>query len=228
MFSFLPSQCAVCRSWPCPPVCTACVSRFTFEAVRCSLCALELPSEHMSQCGACLRKPPPLDACLSALDYAYPWSNLISRYKFNQHPSWSKFFSNLLQAAPGVQQALDASDWVIPLPLSNQRLQTRGFNQAWELACQLRSASARFDAHLLLRIKDTPAQSALKRGDRLKNVQGAFAVDPLRAAQLRGARVVLVDDVMTSGASVFSAAGALREAGAARVTALVLARTALP
>jgi predicted amidophosphoribosyltransferase len=81
------------------------------------------------------------------------------------------------------------------------------------------------DAHLLLRIKETLTQSSLNRSERLKNVKTAFAVEPLRAQELQGKRVVLVDDVMTSGATLFAAAAALRQAGAAHITAIVFART---
>jgi predicted amidophosphoribosyltransferase len=77
----------------------------------------------------------------------------------------------------------------------------------------------------LLRVRHTPTQTALDREQRAANVTGAFAVQPLRAAELRARRMVLVDDVMTSGASLFSAAQALRHAGAASVVAVVLART---
>lgn len=225
MFSALiPSQCAVCRSWPSNPVCPNCVARFTSIQTRCYSCALSLP-QYADQCGACLGEPPPIDACLVAVNYAYPWANLISRYKFGDKPSWAQLFSGLLQNAPDVQEALDESDWIIPVPLSKQRLQQRGFNQAWELARRLQSRKAKANATLLLRIKETPPQSSLKRIDRLKNVKGAFAVDPLRTKQLQGSRVVLVDDVMTSGASLFSAALALRNAGVAHITGLVLART---
>ncbi|MGA8393023.1 MAG: phosphoribosyltransferase family protein, partial [Burkholderiaceae bacterium] len=86
-------------------------------------------------------------------------------------------------------------------------------------------APGQTDASLLLRTRHTPAQSALNRSERLRNVQGAFAVEPLRAHELQGQRVVLVDDVMTSGASLHAAALTVRQAGAAHVTALVFART---
>jgi predicted amidophosphoribosyltransferase len=84
---------------------------------------------------------------------------------------------------------------------------------------------AKTDSDLLLRVKHTPTQTALDRDQRAANVQGAFAVQPMRAAELRGKRVLLVDDVMTSGASLFGAAATLRQAGAASVAAVVLART---
>ncbi len=183
---------------------------------------------------ACLKDPPPLDGALAAVSYAYPWSTLVARYKFGGHPGWAATFARLLLKSPGVHQALgalEAGDWIVPLPLSPRRLQDRGFNQAWQLATALAASSgclARTDANLLLRTRDTAPQSRLKRSDRLRNVEGAFAVDPLRAGVLEGRRVVLVDDVMTSGASVFAAAAALRLAGARHTTAIVFARTENP
>lgn len=111
------------------------------------------------------------------------------------------------------------------MPLSADRLRTRGFNQAWELARRLSPGKA--DPALLLRIRDTAPQSALDRAARLRNLQHAFAVEPRRASAIAGRHVVLVDDVMTSGASLYTAAAALRQAGATRVTGLVLARAEL-
>jgi predicted amidophosphoribosyltransferase len=109
------------------------------------------------------------------------------------------------------------------MPLSRQRLKSRGFNQAHVLARAL--DPHKLAPHLLLRIQDTPPQTTLPRKDRLLSVQHAFAVDPLHAEQLRGKRVVLVDDVMTSGASLHAASGVLRAAGASHITTLVFART---
>lgn len=182
-------------------------------------------------CASCARQRPPLDGALAAVAYAFPWSTLIAQYKFGEQPAWAGFFAELLLQAPGVQSAfanMDDHDWVIPMPLSARRLQTRGFNQAWELACALTRQSrtrAQADASLLLRVRDTRPQSQLKREARLANVSGAFQVDPLRVAAVQRRQVLLVDDVMTSGASMFAAAQALRDGGAAHVTALVLART---
>ena len=182
-------------------------------------------------CMDCIAERPPLDRAFAAVAYAYPWSGLVGRYKFGDQPAWAPIFAALLLQSPGAQESLvglDAADWIVPMPLSMQRLQTRGFNQAWQLATALAGQSrslARTDARLLLRVKDTRPQSQLKRAERLTNVKGAFLVDPLRTAELDGRRVVLVDDVMTSGASLFTAAVALKQAGATHVTAIVFART---
>ena len=222
LWDALPSQCMVCHAWPAQPVCEACVNRFAQPQPRCQTCALALPAG-LRQCGACVKSPPPLDTCLAAVSYAYPWSDLILAYKFHSHPGLSSAFALLLRSTPWVEPALDAADAVLPMPLSNQRLQTRGFNQALLLARQL--APDKSEHRLLLRIKDTPPQSALKRAERLGSVQDAFAVDPLLHKQVKGARLVLVDDVMTSGASLFAAARMLRAAGAAHITGVVIART---
>jgi len=220
----IPGQCAVCRRWPTAPVCECCVERFAQPCHRCFTCALPIP-EAVTQCGACLRIPPPLDACVAAVHYAYPWSRLIVQFKFHSRPDWARCLATLLRSAPWVEPALELAQQVIPMPLSVERMRARGYNQALELARCL--APDKIEGKLLLRIRETPAQSALARDARMLNVRGAFAVEPLRHAELAGARVVLVDDVMTSGASMFSAAATLRQAGAAHITALVLARADL-
>jgi ComF family protein len=221
----LPGQCAVCRAWPAQPLCEACIARFAQPRPRCMRCALPV-AQATAQCGRCLAHPPPLDACFAAVPYDYPWSALITQFKFNGAAAWARGFATLMRSAPWVEPALEEADVVLPMPLAPERLAERGFNQALELARRL--APSRTESRLLLRIRHTPAQSALDRAARLANVKGAFALDPLRPQAVRGRKVVLVDDVMTSGASLHAAAAALREAGAAKVTAVVFARTDEP
>ena len=224
----LPSQCAVCHAWPTDPVCEACVVRFAQPVPRCQTCALPVPNG-VPRCGACIKQPPPLDACVAAVDYAFPWSGLIASYKFSGNPGWATTFALLMRSAPWTEPALDQADLLVPMPLSKQRLQARGFNQALVLARALDQGDPDqphiTDAHVLLRIKDTPAQSTLDRKQRWLSVQDAFAVDPLLAARVAGKRIVLLDDVMTSGASLHAASRALRAAGAAHITGMVFART---
>ena len=226
----LASQCAVCHSWPAHRVCAHCTARFAQTLPRCRTCALAVPGG-LAQCAACVRERPPLQAAFAAVSYGFPWSELIASYKFGTDAAWASVFGKLLLRTPGLTAhlaGLRADDWLLPMPLSAQRLQSRGYNQAWQLAKALGAQSgtaAQCDAGLLLRIKDTPPQARLERRARLQNVAGAFVVEPLRAAGLRGRHVVLVDDVMTSGASLFAAARALRDAGASEVSGVVFART---
>lgn len=218
----LPARCTVCHAWPSQVVCNACVARFAQPVPRCATCALPVPAG-IQQCGACLKDPPPLDACLAAVAYDWPWADCVTQFKFGAQPGWAGALATVMRSTPWVEPALEQADLVVPMPLARERLAERGYNQALLLARHL--APDRTDATLLLRTRHTAAQSALTRAERLQNVQGAFAVEPLRAHELRGRRVVLVDDVMTTGASLRAAASALRLAGAAHITALVFART---
>ena len=199
--------------------------QFAQPRLRCGTCATPLASA-IGQCGACVRQPPPLDTCVAAVHYAFPWSALVIDFKFHGNPGWAAALATLMRSAPWVEPALDQATLVLPMPLSRQRLRERGFNQALELARRL--APGKVDAGLLLRTQHTAPQSALGRAERLRNVQHAFAVEPACVHALNGARVVLVDDVMTSGASLFAAARTLREAGAQHITGLVLARADPP
>lgn len=185
-------------------------------------------------CAACARQPPPVDLGLARVDYGYPWSELIGHFKFAGQAGWGPFFARLMLQSPAVQQAvaaLRAGDFILPMPLSARRLQERGFNQAWELArslAQQSGSAARAEPRLLLRTRDTQAQAELKLEARLANVQNAFVLEPQRASELTGRRAVLVDDVMTSGASLYTAARALRQAGALHISVLAFARTPAP
>ena len=217
----LPSQCAVCRHWPGARVCEACVQAFAQPQARCSTCALPLPAG-VAQCGACLREPPPVDRCLAALPYRFPWAQLLGDFKFREQTGLAASFATLLRSTPWVEPALEACDVLLPIPLGPQRLRQRGYNQALVLARVLEPH--KLQAHWLQRHSDTPEQHQLPRAERLRAVKGAFSVDPMHAAQLQGKRVVLLDDVMTTGATLWEAARVLRRHGVAHITALALAR----
>ena len=217
-----PSRCAVCGAWPAQPLCDGCIVRFGQPRHRCRTCALPLP-EAVETCGACLRQPPPIDACHAAVPYAYPWSGLVARFKFSGEAGWAGAMAGLMARIPRMREELQQADLLLPVPLAPRRLAERGFNQALLLARAL--AREKVETQLLLRLRETGSQAALDRQARSANLSDAFGVDPLRAGELRGRAVLLVDDVMTSGASLHAAAAAVRQAGAVRVSAVVLART---
>lgn len=223
----LPSVCQICRRWPAQTLCAACVERFAQPTLRCATCALTLVQTlhtgHAAHCRNCTQHPNPLDACVAAVSYTFPWSDCIARFKFQTEPSLARALAHLMRHAPWVEPALDAAKVVVPMPLSPTRLRERGFNQALELARHL--APHKTHALTLLRRGDSAHQVGASRQDRLDHVRDAFWVAPERVSIVRDQRVVLVDDVMTTGASLFEAARALRAAGAAHITGLVLART---
>ena len=168
-------------------------------------------------------QPPELDLCLCATDYTWPWRDVIRQFKFHAQPAWAGPLASLMLSTPWAEDTLAQADLVLPMPLSRERLASRGYNQALLLARKL--SPEKTQAQMLLRTRDTPAQSTLSRRERIANLEHALALDPLQAARVRHRRVVVVDDVMTSGASLYAAARALRSHGVAHVAAIVLART---
>ncbi len=148
------------------------------------------------------------------MDYDYPWDGLIARFKFRSEPGWAGPFAQQMLRLPLALALLQDCDLVVPVPLSAKRLGERGYNQA----CALATA--------LVRLGETPDQHSLGREARLRNLRGVFAAHPVHTHRLVGRHVLLVDDVTTTGATLHTAAQALQQVGAARVSALVFARTA--
>lgn len=223
----MPSQCAVCRAWDAGRLCRRCRERFIPLLPRCPGCALPLVRAH-APCADCLRHPLPFERCVAALDYAWPWRSIIGQLKFRGGLDLTGALSALLLQALR-REATPPADVLLPLPLGPQRLRERGYNQSWELARRVAPPlDLAADAKLLLRLFETPRQSGLAQAERSANVRGAFGIAPGRASALRGCRVALLDDVMTTGATASEAARTLLDAGAASVQLWVLARTPRP
>ena len=235
----LPSQCLFCQAWPVnAAVCAACVQQHVRVQPRCALCATSLPPDVASTlpaqavCGACAYAPPPLKQCSAALDYEQPWAGLIGRWKFYEHPALSAFLAERLLAHSRVADLLPQVDAIIPIPPSSARLRQRGYHHTLLLARALclqieKPLPIWHEALLRLPSKDELSQAKRKRSERLAQMKGAFMVAPEYLPQLRGARILLLDDVMTTGATLYSAAQTLQQAGVAEVYAAVLARTPL-
>lgn len=167
---------------------------------------------------------------VAAVDYGYPWDTLIARFKFRSEPGWAGPLAALMLRQPAAVELIMDCDVMVPIPVTSSRLAERGYNQAWELLKALRRQSPRRPtssalAEALVRVGRAPDQHELTQAQRLKNLRGSFIVHPQHVGQLRGAHVVLVDDVSTTGTTLRSAAGALMQAGCKAVSALVLART---
>ena len=219
---WLPSQCAICHAWPSQRVCTACLARCAPAVARCTRCAARVP-DGVRHCGQCLREASGLDLCIAAVDYGWPWAELVAQLKFHGNPGLAPALAAITGRATGARELLRACDALVPIPLALQRLRERGYNQSLLLARQL--ADDKTHHAWLERAHETTAQSRLGRQGRLHNLQGAFTVPAAARTALRGRHVLLVDDVMTTGATLRAAAHALRLAGAGKVSALVFART---
>ena len=217
----LPPRCVVCgdAGMPGRDVCAACHAELPWQGHACPRCALPLPVAQ--DCGHCLQHPSPLDAVHAVFDYAFPLDRLLPRFKFHQDFAAGRV---LAQCMAERFAALPRPAAILPVPLHPSRLRRRGYDQALELARPLaRALKLPLSTGLLQRRRATSAQSRLDAAARQRNLQGAFQ---LTAAAAVPAHVVLLDDVMTTGATLHAAAQALRCAGAQRVEAWVCARVA--
>lgn len=174
-------------------------------------------------CADCLTHPPPFDATLTLADYRAPLDTLAVGLKFRARLMLADEFAQRL--ARLAHDMLDASQWpdvIAPVPLAAKRLVERGYNQAWQIAKPLgRALQVRSDATLLARVIETAPQSRLDLDARRQNVGRAFRVD----GPVEGLHVAVVDDVMTTGATLEALALVLKAAGARRVTNFVALRT---
>ena len=198
-------------------LCPACLRDLPrLPAACCPRCAL--PTSRGEICGRCLGKTPHYDAARAAFRYEFPLDKLIQSFKYGHRLALCDFLGRqLAQLAHGLE-----ADLIVPMPLHPERLRERGFNQALELARPLaKTLRLPLDSRHCQRVRHTPAQAALPWKERVKNIRNAFHC----TADFSGQRILLVDDVMTTGATLDECARTLKLHGAAHVTLLVVART---
>lgn len=172
-----------------------------------------------------------LEGTTALFAYEGPLARALTRLKYHGNPAWAGPLGGLLASAPELRDSPRSGapwDAIVPVPLHWKRLMTRGFNQSLLLAQAARRAQARrarvpVRPSWLKRVRATPPQAELDAATRRRNLQDAFAAP--RPRQVHARRILLVDDVTTTGATLDAAADALRRAGAAEVGGLVLMRT---
>jgi ComF family protein len=215
----LPQRCALCAGSSARHViCAACTPHLPRLATACPVCALAAPT--CAPCLRCRRHPPPWAAALAAYTYAFPVDRLVQALKYHGELALAGWFGTAL-AATVASAGLPRADLVVAVPLAPQRLRERGFNQAQAIARVTARTLALPCADALMRLRATAPQAALPWAARAANVRGTFAC----TRDVRGMHVALVDDVMTTGATLRAAALALCDAGATRVDVWVVART---
>jgi ComF family protein len=209
------SLCAVCRAALAP-----------IPRESCAVCLRPLSAHALPEgyrCGACRQDPPAYDRLLSLWSYHPPLDAVVRGLKFGRLDYLGRHLATAL--VDGLGPRLAGYDLVVPVPLHWRRRLARGYNQAERIARPLSARLGLPCVQALARRRATPPQSLLGREERLANLRKAFRVP--RPERVRGLRVLLVDDVATTGATLDAAATALRKAGAAAVTALVAGRTPL-
>jgi ComF family protein len=195
---------------------------------RCPKCGepFAAPDTGDHLCGNCSRRKPPFAHARAFGLYQGALAEGIKRLKFSNHFTLVRRLAVLLEQAFIAEMSGAAYDLIIPVPLHRKRLRQRGFNQAILIALPLaRHHHLRLDHHNLVRVRDTPPQYGLSRHQREQNVKGAFSLQAPKA--IAGRRVLLVDDILTTGATARECARTLRRAKAANIDVLTLARAGM-
>lgn len=224
----LPPLCLACRTEVDEPgaLCAACWGKIAFLAPPlCGACGFPFDYEPggPALCGACTRQPPDYGRARAVMRYDEASRALILGFKHGDRTHGAPAFGRWMARAGA--ELLGEADLVVPVPLHWLRLFRRRYNQAALLAHQVaRAAEVPAAVDLLVRRRSTPSQGHLSAAARRRNVRGAFAVRSGRVGQVRGKRIVLIDDVLTTGATAQACARTLLRAGAASVDVLVLAR----
>ena len=214
--------CLLCRGAAAQGLlCAACDADLPrLDRALCPRCAV--PSASGAICGRCLAHPPRFDATVAALAYRFPADVLVHALKFRGELALAALLARLLAERIAPEPLVH---FVLPVPLAARRLRERGYNQALEIARHVaRATGARLAPEICERARDTPAQTDLPWSERAGNVRGAF-----RAGRaLDGATIAVLDDVMTTGATLDEIAAALKDSGASYVVNWVVARTLPP
>jgi ComF family protein len=204
------AQCPECEGdiqWVASPLCTCCGKVFASREGEDRLC------------GSCQKEPPPFSRARAAAVYDGPPAEAIKRFKFNRQIVYLPLMQAWLK--PLAREMAAHADLVVPVPLHSRRIMERGFNQALMLAQGLTELPV--EKNLLIREHPTLPQIGLNPKQRLENVKGAFAVP--QPARVKGKRVLLVDDLFTTGATARECTRVLKKAGAKQVEILTVART---
>lgn len=223
-----PSSCLACeRRLPLdrlPLFCDDCLTRIPFiRSPRCPRCGLPHAVGKDHTCGICLTKPYSFSLARAALLYQPPIAQLISALKFTGQMTALASLGRLAVTSPGFRELSDP-DLILPVPLHAQRLRQRGFNQSLILArCFFPDRRRIIDPAALVKIRPTVPQTQLSGTERRRNISGSFSVK--QPHKVKNKKILLVDDVFTTGSTVNECAGTLRRAGAERVEIFTLART---
>lgn len=224
----LPPRCAACGTIVADlhSFCTDCWSRIEFLGNSgCQTCGRALEATDAEQCGVCIAAPPVIARTRAAVAYDDLSRGIAIRLKYGRKVALARTMARFMAPLAGNDDAAEAL--LVPVPLHRWRLWGRGFNQSALVAAALSRRLGIADDNLVLeRVKRTPPLKGMGERERRRTVAGAFRVTD--RARVRGKRVILIDDVLTTGSTAEACARALQRAGAARVELLCWARVMRP
>lgn len=224
-----------------PPVCLACNELVEQQGALCSECwnqmefcagpacdicgyPFEYQMEHHTICGACIQQPPPYGRARAVFRYNSISRQLVTSLKYHDKTHIVPYIADWMVRAG--EDILADADYIIPVPLHRRRLWMRRYNQSALLSQHItRKTSVPTLYNALVRTRYTPPQAGLNYKQRIKNVTGAFQVIAKYRFRIKGKRIILIDDVLTTGATVKACARALLKVGAQRVDVLTLGQT---
>ncbi len=220
-----PPSCVICHDAVSAQssICTDCFDGLQFiSSPLCSMCGhpFAYEVEKGALCVSCQDNIPPYHVARAALRYDEHSRRLVTRFKFSDATQLAPYLARLLK--PHAAPLLEKADWIVPVPLHSRRLRHRRYNQAWLLARALDRDKCRAD--ILRRVIYTAPQTTLDMQERHANVAHVFDVPQRYHSQIQDKRIVLVDDVMTTGATIHACTRTLKGAGAAWVGVLTLAK----
>lgn len=222
---FIPRRCVLCNEAEIEgSVCRGCQRDLPWLGAICPGCGGELPPGiGTGSCGRCGTRRPGPRAVIAPLAYEFPVDRMVTGMKFHRQLHYGRALGELLALALERDGAdRPAPDFLVPVPLHRRRLASRGYNQALEIARPVaQRLQVRLAPSLCERVRPTVEQTGLSAPQRRRNVRGAF----LASRACHGARIAVLDDVITTGSTVAALARALREAGAAQVEVWAVART---
>jgi ComF family protein len=214
------SQCLICQRWPTLSVCPDCHARHARIETRCALCA-QVMRTHGQSCDGNFS----WSQAGARVDYKAPFDGWVKQLKFAGEWTLARDMARLMRESDDINALLKQADWILPVPVSSLRLRERGYSQAAVLARQWCGRDRRLQVHWLQKWQHTAAQARANRATRWQQLQGTMGLDPGVSGRLRGARVLLVDDVLTTGATLEVATSCLLTEGARQVDVAVFART---
>ena len=226
----LPPRCPACGVIVPQPhlFCLGCWTSLHFLGEPCCrCCGLPFPfdSGTDAECGKCLADPPPFDRLRAAVAYDPIARKVALKLKYSGRPGVAETLAGFMARHLSPRQEGEEEPLLVPVPLHRWRLWSRGYNQSALIAASLsRRSGVPTRADLLRRTRRTPPLRGLGRSERALAVRGAFAVPEAARERVRGRRVILVDDVFTSGATAGACARTLKRAGARRIEVLCWAR----